>query len=62
MTGMAISTSNDSFGLVTIIMATAPTRITMLRKAWLIVVLAAALICVVSAVSRDITSPECAVS
>ncbi len=31
----------------------------MLRKACEITVLAAALTCVVSAVSRDITSPEC---
>ena len=59
---MAISTSSDSRGLVTIIIATAPIMTTKLRKAWVMTVLAAALICVVSAVSRDITSPECAVS
>ncbi len=59
---MARSTSSDSLGLVTIIMATAPSMTTILRKACEIVLLAAALICVVSAVSRDITSPECTVS
>lgn len=62
MMGMAIRTSSDSFGLVTIIMMTAPINTTALRSACEMAVLAAALIWVVSAVSRDITSPECAVS
>jgi len=59
MTGMAISTASDNLGLVTTIMTVAPIRRRMLRKACEIAVLAAALTCVVSAVSRDITSPEC---
>ena len=59
MTGMAISTASDSLGLVTTIMTAAPIRSSTLRSACEITVLAAALICVVSAVSRDITSPEC---
>ncbi len=58
MMGMAMTTSSDSRGLVTVIITTAPSKRTALRKAWLITVPAAALICVVSAVSRDITSPE----
>ena len=58
MIGMAMSTASDSLGLVTTIITTAPTSSSVLRIAWLIAVLAAALTCVVSAVSRDITSPE----
>ena len=59
MTGMARTTASESLGLVTTIIAVAPIRTSALRSAWEITVLAAALICVVSAVSRDITSPEC---
>ena len=54
-----MSTASDSLGLVTTIMAVAPISTSMLRSACEITVLAAALIWVVSAVSRDITSPEC---
>ena len=59
MTGMAITTASESLGLVTTIIATAPISSRRLRSACEITVLAAALTCVVSAVSRDITSPEC---
>ncbi len=59
MTGMAISTASDSLGLVTTIMTAAPANRSMLRSACEITVLAAALTWVVSAVSREITSPEC---
>ena len=53
-----MSTASDSLGLVTIIMTTAPPRSSMLRIAWEMAVPAAAFTWVVSAVSRDITSPE----
>ncbi len=59
MTGMATTTAKESLGLVTTIIAVAPISSSRLRSACEITVLAAALICVVSAVSRDITSPEC---
>ena len=42
MTGMAISTASDNFGLVTIIMTAAPIRRRTLRNACEIAVLAAA--------------------
>jgi hypothetical protein len=44
------------------IMTSAPTSMMPLRKAWLSALPAAALIWVVSAVSRLITSPECVFS
>ena len=59
ITGMAMSTASDNFGLVTTIMTAAPAKSSTLRSACEITVLAAPLTCVVSAVSRDITSPEC---
>ena len=59
MTGMAISTASDNLGLVTTIITVAPISSRILRSDCEIAVLAAALTCVVSAVSRDITSPEC---
>ena len=43
-------------------MTSAPTSMMPLRSAWLSALPAAALICVVSAVSRLITSPECVFS
>ena len=55
---MAASASAASIGLVTNIMASAPTSMMRLRRAWLSAVPAAALIWVVSAVSRLMTSPE----
>ena len=62
MIGMAMSTKAESFGLVKIIRPTAPTNRNRLRRASAAVVLKAAFICVVSAVSRDINSPMRAVS
>ena len=62
MIGMAMTTASESLGLVTTIIAVAPMRSSRLRSACEIAVLAAALTCVVSAVSRDITSPECETS
>ena len=59
---MAISTASDNFGLVTIIMTAAPTSRRTLRSACEIAVLAAAFTWVVSAVIRDIISPECETS
>ena len=57
MIGIAPSTKADSRGLVTTIMALAPMNSTKLRKATDTEEPTAALICVVSAVSREITSP-----
>ena len=54
---MAPSTKAESRGLVTTIMAVAPTNITMLRSATDIEEPTAALTWVVSAVRREITSP-----
>ena len=62
ITGMAAMTSLESFGLVTTIMATAPRPRMMLRSATEAVAPTADLICVVSAVSRETISPDCAVS
>ena len=62
MTGMAASTKPESRGLVTTIMAAEPKNSTMLRSAIDIEAPTAALICVVSAVSRDTSSPDLAVS
>ena len=59
---MAASASAASIGLVTNIMVSAPTSMMTLRSAWLSAEPAAALIWVVSAVSRLITSPECVFS
>ena len=57
MIGIAASTKAESRGLVTTIMALAPTNSTRLRSATETELPTAALICVVSAVSREITSP-----
>ncbi len=54
---MAASTKAESRGLVTTIMAVAPTKRTKLRKAIETEAPTAALIWVVSAVSREISSP-----
>jgi hypothetical protein len=62
MSGMAASTKADSCGLVTTIMMLAPTNRTKLRSAIETDVPAAALIWVVSAVRREITSPVLASS
>ena len=62
MIGIAPSTKADSRGLVTTIMTLAPTNSTKLRKATDTEEPTAALICVVSAVSREITSPVLASS
>ncbi len=62
MTGMAANTKPESRGLVTTIMAADPKNSTMLRKAIDIEAPTADLICVVSAVSRDTSSPDLAVS
>ena len=62
MIGMAPSTNADNRGLVTTIMALAPTNSTTLRSATETEVPTAALICVVSAVSRETTSPVLASS
>ena len=56
--GMAISTMLDSFGLVTIIMMTAPKQRMRLRSATEAVAPTADLICVVSAVNRETISPD----
>ena len=58
----AIWSGSVSFGLVTIIMPTAPRPITVLRRASEAVAPTADLICVVSAASRETISPDCAVS
>ena len=57
MTGIAPSTNRESFGLVTTIITLAPRNSTMLRKATETEEPTAALIWVVSAVSRDTSSP-----
>ncbi len=57
MIGIAASTKDESRGLVTTIMALAPTNSTRLRSAMETEVPTADLTCVVSAVSREITSP-----
>ena len=62
ITGIAASTKPDSRGLVTTIMAAAPTNSTRLRSAIDTEAPTADLIWVVSAVSRDISSPVLAVS
>ena len=62
MTGMARSTRADSFGLVTIIRATAPKNRKALRRAIEMLTPKADLTCVVSAVSRDTISPLRALS
>ena len=59
--GMAASTKADSRGLVITIMAAAPTNSTRLRSATDTDEPTADLICVVSAVSREISSPVLAV-
>ena len=56
---MAASPRAASVGLVTNIMVSAPISMMRLRSAWLSADPAAPLICVVSAVRRLITSPEC---
>ena len=56
--GIASSTKPDSFGLVITIMAVAPMNSIKLRSAIDTDAPTAALICVVSAVSRDTSSPE----
>ena len=62
MTGMAPSTKAESRGLVTTIIAAAPKNSTRLRSATDTEAPTAALIWVVSAVSREISSPVLAVS
>ena len=62
ITGMAASTKPDSFGLVTTIMVAEPVNSTRLRSAIEIDAPTADLICVVSAVSREVNSPVLAVS
>ena len=62
MSGIAASTKADRRGLDTTIMTPAPTNSTKLRRATETDVPAAALTCVVSAVSREITSPVLASS
>ena len=62
MTGMAASTNSDSRSLVTTIMVAAPPNRTRLRRATESAVPTAALICVVSAVRREISSPLLATS
>ena len=62
MSGISPSTSTESFALVTNIMISAPTSSTRLRNVCEKAVPIADLICVVSAVSRDITSPDWMVS
>ncbi len=59
---MAPSTKPESRGLVTTIMTAAPRNSIRLRSAIETEAPTVALICVVSAVSRDITSPVLAVS
>jgi len=62
MTGMAASTKAERRGLVTTIIAVAPKNRTRLRKATETEAPTAALIWVVSAVSREISSPVLAAS
>src|ERR1700728_2714679 len=62
MIGIAASTKDDSRGLVTTIIVLAPMNSTRLRSATETEVPTAALTCVVSAVSREITSPVLASS
>ncbi len=62
MIGIAASTKAESRGLVTTIMALAPTNSTRLRSATETEEPTAALICVVSAVSRETISPVLASS
>ncbi len=62
ITGMAASTKPDSRGLVTTIMVAEPTNSTRLRSAIDTEAPTAALSWVVSAVSREISSPVLAVS
>ncbi len=57
MSGSATSTKAESFGLVQIISATAPTSSTALRNAMEIEAPKAAFTCVVSAVRRETSSP-----
>ena len=59
ISGMASSTRSDRCALVTNIMTSAPTSMMTLRSACESDEPAMALICVVSAVRRLITSPEC---
>ena len=58
MTGMAATTSSESFGEVTNIMPMAPMQRITLRSATEAVAPTVDLICVVSAVSRETISPE----
>ena len=60
MSGIAASTKAERRGLVTTIMAPAPMNSTKLRSAMETYVPAAALTCVVSAVSRESISPDLA--
>src|ERR1700738_4030009 len=62
MIGIAANTKAERRGLVTTIMAPAPTNSTRLRSATDTEAPTAALICVVSAVRREITSPVLAPS
>jgi hypothetical protein len=62
ISGMARMTMPDSFGLVTIIMPSAPIPRMMLRSACEMVAPTADLIWVVSAVSRETISPDCTAS
>ena len=62
ISGIAAITRPESLGLVTTISTTAPSPMMMLRNAIEAVAPTADLICVVSAVSRDTISPDCAVS
>ena len=62
MIGIAAMTKNDSRGLVTTIMADEPRNSTMLRSATDTDEPTALLICVVSAVSREVSSPVLALS
>jgi len=62
MIGIATSTKVESRGLVATIMAVAPTNKTRLRSAAETETPTAPFICIVSAVSREITSPVLASS
>ena len=62
MMGIAAITKKESRGLVTTIMADEPTNSTMLRNATETEEPTALLICVVSAVSREVSSPVFALS
>ena len=62
MIGMAASTNADSRGLLTTIMTLAPINSTKFRNATETELPTAALICVVSAVNREINSPVLASS